>query len=144
MRNAAVRFVLPTAALTVLTAAHASTQVVGEAYDIILRHGTVLDGTGLPRFSADVAIVNGRIARIGDLASARAATDLDVAGLCVTPGSINIHSHATPEGGGREAMLLRFKNPADRVRIIAESEDGGYRFESALPAGAVVVSKFTR
>jgi N-acyl-D-amino-acid deacylase len=66
------------------------------AFDVILRHGTVLDGSGLPRFRGDVAIVNGFIARVGDLSKERAAHDVDVTGLFVAPGFINIHSHASP------------------------------------------------
>jgi N-acyl-D-aspartate/D-glutamate deacylase len=65
-------------------------------FDIILRHGTVIDGSGLPRIRADVAIANGSIARVGDLSKERAAVELDVAGLFVAPGFINIHSHASP------------------------------------------------
>src|SRR5579863_9129542 len=67
-------------------------------YDVILRHGTVIDGTGARRYRADVAVRNGYIARIGDLRAAHAAVDLDVSGLVVAPGFLNIHSHATPAG----------------------------------------------
>ena len=66
------------------------------SFDVILRHGTVLDGSGLPRVRADVAIANGFIARVGDLSKERGAVDLDVTGLYVAPGFINIHSHASP------------------------------------------------
>ena len=66
------------------------------AYDVILRNGTVIDGTGHPRYRADVATRNGRIVRVGDLTGAPAAIDLDVTGLYVTPGFINLHSHASP------------------------------------------------
>ena len=77
-------------------------------YDIILRHGTVVDGTGAPRFDADVAISGGWIARVGDLSGERGKTELDATGLFVTPGFINIHSHATPDGLVRaENMLLQ-------------------------------------
>jgi N-acyl-D-amino-acid deacylase len=75
-------------------------------YDIILRHGTIVDGTGLARYRADVAIAGASIARIGDLTGARAAIDLDVDGLFVAPGFINIHSHATPEGLPRAENML--------------------------------------
>jgi N-acyl-D-aspartate/D-glutamate deacylase len=68
------------------------------AFDVILRGGTVIDGTGAGRGEADVGIVNGWIARVGDLGSARAAVDVDVNGLYVAPGFINLHSHPTPEG----------------------------------------------
>lgn len=78
------------------------------AYDVILRHGTVIDGSGLPRFRADVAIADGTIVRIGDLSGAHAAAELDAEGLVVAPGFINIHSHATPEGlPHAENMLMQ-------------------------------------
>src|SRR5688572_8846159 len=67
------------------------------AFDIIVRGGTVIDGSGNPRYDADLAIRNGFIAAIGDLGSATAATQIDARGLYVTPGFINIHSHAFPD-----------------------------------------------
>jgi len=67
------------------------------AYDLIIRRGTVIDGSGNPRYDADVAIQNGHIAAIGDLSAATATTHIDAAGRFVTPGFINIHSHASPE-----------------------------------------------
>lgn len=76
------------------------------AYDVIIRGGTVIDGTGLPRYVADVAIVRGYVARVGSLAGQKAATEIDATGLYVTPGFINIHSHATPEGLARAENML--------------------------------------
>lgn len=67
-----------------------------DSYDIILRGGTVVDGSGAPRFRADVAITRGHITRVGDLAGATARTEIDVRGLFVAPGFINMHSHAVP------------------------------------------------
>jgi len=67
------------------------------AFDLIIRHGTVVDGSGKPRFEADVAIRNGFIAAIGDLSQATARQQIDATGLYVTPGFINIHSHASPD-----------------------------------------------
>ena len=61
-------------------------------YDLIIRGGTVVDGTGAPRFTADIAITNGRVAAIGnDLGEAREL--IDAAGLIVTPGFVDIHTH---------------------------------------------------
>jgi N-acyl-D-aspartate/D-glutamate deacylase len=67
----------------------------GEAprFDVVLRNGTILDGSGLPPYRADVAIADGRIARIGKFPRDSAALELDVADLYVAPGFINIHSH---------------------------------------------------
>jgi N-acyl-D-aspartate/D-glutamate deacylase len=77
-------------------------------FDVIVRGGTVVDGTGGPRFVADVAVVRGHVARVGDLRGQIAAAEIDATGLYVTPGFINIHSHATPDGLPRaENMLLQ-------------------------------------
>ncbi len=65
-------------------------------YDIILRGGLVIDGTGASRFPADVAIRDGRIVQVGRLGAAAAATEIDVRGLVVAPGFLNVHSHAQP------------------------------------------------
>ncbi|MGH9204290.1 MAG: hypothetical protein ACRD2A_23935, partial [Vicinamibacterales bacterium] len=66
-------------------------------FDVIIRHGTVIDGSGRPRFDADVGIRNGFIASIGDLSKATASVELEARDLFVAPGFINIHSHASPD-----------------------------------------------
>ncbi|MDW8290292.1 MAG: D-aminoacylase [Armatimonadota bacterium] len=63
-------------------------------FDLILRGGTVFDGTGAEPFVADVGVRGERIVAIGDLSSASAPCVLEVAGLCVTPGFIDIHTHS--------------------------------------------------
>jgi len=77
-----------------------------ETYDVILRNGTIIDGTGAQSFRADVGVRHGYIYRIGDLKKARAAIELDVRGLIVAPGFINIHSHATPKGVSTAENML--------------------------------------
>ena len=62
-------------------------------HGIILRGGTVIDGTGRGRYRADVAIDDDRIAAVGDLAAATADTEIDVAGRVVCPGFIDVHTH---------------------------------------------------
>ena len=62
--------------------------------DLIVRGGTVVDGTGAPRFQADVAVEDGKIVAIGELADAEATRQLDATGMLVTPGFIDIHSHS--------------------------------------------------
>ncbi|MEE8062171.1 MAG: D-aminoacylase [Gemmatimonadales bacterium] len=64
-------------------------------YDVILRKGTVYDGSGGAPIIADVGIADDTIAAIGDLSGARGSLDLDVSGLAVAPGFINILSWAT-------------------------------------------------
>jgi N-acyl-D-amino-acid deacylase len=62
-------------------------------YDQLIRRGTVIDGTKAPRFTADVAVKDGRIAAIGQLADASAERVLDATGLIVAPGFIDSHTH---------------------------------------------------
>jgi N-acyl-D-amino-acid deacylase len=61
--------------------------------DLILGGGTVVDGTGGPRFGADVGVLNGRIAFVGDSGPWRAPSRIDVTGLAVAPGFIDTHAH---------------------------------------------------
>src|SRR3954471_14401163 len=64
-----------------------------ETYDLIVRHGRVVDGTGNPAYFADVAITNGRIAAIGRI-EGDAKQEIDAKGLIVAPGFIDVHTHA--------------------------------------------------
>jgi N-acyl-D-amino-acid deacylase len=61
--------------------------------DLVIRGGTVIDGTKAPRFDADVAIDAGRIAAIGTLGDVRGRETLDATGLVVAPGFIDSHTH---------------------------------------------------
>src|SRR2546426_1864967 len=63
------------------------------SYDLVLRQGRVVDGTGNPAYFADVAIKNGRIAALGKI-KAEAKAEIDAAGLIVAPGFIDVHTHA--------------------------------------------------
>jgi N-acyl-D-amino-acid deacylase len=61
-------------------------------YDLIIRNGTVIDGSGLPRFRADVGIAGGKIAAIGRIRE-NAKETIDADGHVVTPGFIDAHTH---------------------------------------------------
>jgi dihydroorotase/N-acyl-D-amino-acid deacylase len=65
------------------------------AFSILLENGMVYDGLGGPGVRTDIGIRDGRIAAIGDLSGATAPIVLDVFGLAVAPGFIDIHSHAS-------------------------------------------------
>ncbi len=64
------------------------------AWDILIRGGTVIDGSGGPGEAADIGVSGGRIAAIGPALSGEAARTVDAAGLAVTPGFIDIKTHS--------------------------------------------------
>jgi len=61
-------------------------------YDLIIRGGTVVDGTGAQRFDADIAVKDGLIVGIGDI-SGEATREIDARGKIVAPGFVDIHTH---------------------------------------------------
>ncbi len=74
--------------------------------DIIIRHGTVVDGSGASRRQADIAITGDRIEAVGKLDAATAAREIDATGKVVSPGFIDVHVHS-------ETALA---DPTDRLR----------------------------
>jgi N-acyl-D-aspartate/D-glutamate deacylase len=63
------------------------------AFDIVVRGGTIVDGSGLPGFQGDVGITDGVIAEIGDLKGQSAKETIDAEGQVVSPGFIDAHTH---------------------------------------------------
>jgi N-acyl-D-amino-acid deacylase len=103
----------------------------GAPFDLLIRNGRVLDGTGNPWFPADVAVRGGRIAAVGALAGANATRVVDAAGKYVTPGFIDIHSHADdgsgPRGGFRDEDARRRAAPnlvSQGITTVVVNQDG--------------------
>jgi len=63
-------------------------------FDVVIRNGRLLDGTGMPWSLRDVGIRKGKIARVGDLGRGKAALEIDASGKYVAPGFIDIHTHS--------------------------------------------------
>lgn len=63
-------------------------------YDILIRNGAVVDGTGKEKYLADVAIKDGKIAKIGEMKWSKGKKEIDAAGKIVCPGFIDIHNHS--------------------------------------------------
>ena len=110
-----------------------------QRYDILITGGQVYDGTGNPWFYADVGIRGDRIVAIGKLEGATATRVIDAKGRVVTPGFIDLHSHAddgsSPRGGFRDPDPKRRAAPnlvAQGVTTVVVNHDG----RSPLPIAA--------
>lgn len=68
-----------------------------QEYDFIFRNGTIVDGTGKAPYIGDVAINGDSIITVGKLKGAVGSEEMDITGLVIAPGFINIHSHAEPD-----------------------------------------------
>jgi len=83
--------VLAVAALALVTT---SVRSQNQPFDILIRRGTVVDGSGVHSSRTDIGIRDGRIISIGQLSSATAREVIDATGLIVAPGFIDVHTHA--------------------------------------------------
>ncbi|HEX6164586.1 MAG TPA: amidohydrolase family protein [Vicinamibacterales bacterium] len=102
-----------------------------QRFDVLIKNGRVMDGSGNPWFPADVGITAGRIVAVGALASAQAARVIDATGKYVVPGFIDIHSHADdgsgPRGGLRDADPIRRSAPnlvSQGITTVVVNQDG--------------------
>ena len=68
-------------------------------YDLIIRGGMVVDGTGKAAIRADLAVSGDRIAAIGDLSSDTATREIDATGKTVSPGFVDLHTHLDAQVG---------------------------------------------
>lgn len=102
--------------------------------DLLLVGGTVYDGSGEPGIRADVAIRDGRIIAIGDLRDNPARRKIDVSGLAVCPGFIDVHSHSDDE-------LLLGGEAQSKVRQGVTTEVLGQDGESMAPLSEAMAGR---
>lgn len=116
---------MPKPSITALLAALlAAVPLAAQPYDLLIRNGRVLDGTGNPWIYADVAIRGDRIAAVGRLPDATAKRVIDARGLYVTPGFIDVHSHAGPPLA-TAALSGAVPLLAEGVTTVMVNPDGG-------------------
>ncbi len=104
-----------------------------EAYDLLIRNGKVVDGTGNPWFYGDVAVRAGRVVAVGRVPAAPAKREIDARGLVVAPGFIDIHSHS-------DYLLFEDGDAQSKIRqgvtteVLGEGSSAGPR-SGKLPPG---------
>jgi len=109
--------------LTLLTLCIPGSPLVAADYDLVIRGGRIVDGTGNPWFNGDVAILDDRIAAVGQV-SGTADHEINAAGLVVAPGFIDIHSHS-------DFLLLEDGHAQSKIRqgvtteILGEGNSAG-------------------
>ena len=98
--------------------------IAQERYDLVIRGGRVVDGTGNPWFAGDVAIRGERIVAVGRIAAGQAKREIDAKGLVVAPGFIDMHSHS-------DTLLLEDGHAQSKIRqgvtteILGEGSSAG-------------------
>lgn len=102
-----------------------STTLAGaEPFDLVIRGGNVIDGTGAPGYRADVGMRDGQIAAVGDLRDAEARDAIDASGLIVAPGFIDVHNHVPDKLPAIQGPLLNEGFVTQGVTTIVGGPDG--------------------
>jgi len=101
-------------------------RLVKNVYNLLIKNGYVIDGTGNSWFKADLGIKGQKISKVGKLNAEGASKILDVSGLVVSPGFIDMHSHS-------DLMLLINPKAESKIRQGITTEVVGNCGESAAP-----------
>jgi N-acyl-D-aspartate/D-glutamate deacylase len=103
-------------------------------YDLLIRNGKIVDGTGNPWFRGDVAVRNDRIVAVGRVPPGPARREIDAQGLMVAPGFIDMHSHS-------DFLLLEDGNAQSKIRqgvtteVLGEGTSAGPHQGKLAPRG---------
>lgn len=104
-------------------------------FDLLIRDGMIVDGTGKEPYSASIGIKDGTIRAMGDLPDAQAAETIHAQGLYVTPGFINTHSHSD--------IVLLFENKGENMLSQGiTTEVAGHCGESVIPLSDTMAADF--
>lgn len=93
-------------------------------YDVVLRGGVIIDGTGRPRFSGDLAVTGDRIVRVARRVRERGRREIDCRGHVVAPGFVDIHSHGD---GGMDVDPMMESVVRQGITTIIVGADGSSR-----------------
>jgi N-acyl-D-amino-acid deacylase len=111
------------------------------AYDLVIRNGKIVDGTGNPWFHGDLAVKGAKIAAMGKIAPGAGQREIDAKGLVVAPGFVDAHSHS-------EFTLLQDGDAQSKIRqgvtteVLGESSSPGpFQGELFFPRGIKVKDK---
>lgn len=113
----------------------AAAQAAPQRFDVLIRHGRVLDGSGNPWVRSDIGIRGDRIVAMGDLDDATATTVINADSLYVAPGFIDTHSHAG-DGLARPALSAGQQLLAQGLTTILANPDGGGPVDLAVQRAA--------
>ncbi len=107
-------------------------------YDLVIRHGKIVDGSGNPWFYGDVAVRGDRLVAVGRVPEGAAWRDIDASGLIVAPGFIDMHSHS-------DFVLLEDGHAQSKIRqgvtteVLGEGASAG-PYQGELPPRRIVVA----